>query len=110
MKIVSHVLYVLISAYVKLCLSFKEAWSNDLHIIRSTALTDVVIGCDGVKSRTRHILLGDNEITLPTFSEKYAYRGLIPMEKAVEALGEELARNSQMYLGYHGHILTFPSK
>ncbi|EHL03619.1 putative Salicylate hydroxylase [Glarea lozoyensis 74030] len=30
------------------------------------------------------------------------------MEKAIEAVGEELAVNSQMYLGHHGHILTFP--
>ncbi len=75
----------------------------------STAEADAVIGCDGVKSRTRQILLGkDHEATNPTFTGKYAYRGLIPMEKAVGALGDDLARNSQMYLGRHGHVLTFP--
>ncbi|CZT02996.1 hypothetical protein WAI453_012220 [Rhynchosporium graminicola] len=75
----------------------------------STAEADAVIGCDGVKSRTRQILLGkDHEMTNPTFTGKYAYRGLVPMEKAVSALGEELARNSQMYLGLNGHVLTFP--
>lgn len=30
------------------------------------------------------------------------------MEKAVGAIGDELARNSQMYMGRHGHVLTFP--
>jgi salicylate hydroxylase len=30
------------------------------------------------------------------------------MEEAVKLLGDEVARNSQMYLGYHGHLLTFP--
>jgi salicylate hydroxylase len=75
----------------------------------STAEADAVIGCDGVKSRTRQILLGENhDSTNPSFTGKYAYRGLVPMDKAVKALGEELARNSQMYLGRHGHILTFP--
>jgi salicylate hydroxylase len=75
----------------------------------STAVADAVIGCDGVKSRTRQILLGENHHTAnPTFTGKYAYRGLIPMEKAVKALGDELARNGQMYLGRHGHVLTFP--
>ncbi|KAG4443687.1 hypothetical protein IFR05_000776 [Cadophora sp. M221] len=75
----------------------------------STAEADAVIGCDGVKSRTRQILLGkDHESTYPTFTGKYAYRGLIPMEKAAGALGDDLARNSQMYLGRHGHVLTFP--
>jgi salicylate hydroxylase len=74
----------------------------------TTAEADAVIGCDGVKACTRQILLGETDVTHPVFSGKYAYRGLIPMDKAVEAVGEELARNSQMYLGDHGHILTFP--
>lgn len=75
----------------------------------STATADAVIGCDGVKSRTRQILLGENHPTTnPTFTGKYAYRGLIPMGKAVGVIGEELARNSQMYMGRHAHILTFP--
>jgi len=73
------------------------------------AEADAVIGCDGVKSRTRQILLGENhKNTNPTFTGKYAYRGLIPMEKAVAAVGEEYAQNSQMYLGSGGHVLTFP--
>ncbi|KAF4625792.1 hypothetical protein G7Y89_g12371 [Cudoniella acicularis] len=73
------------------------------------AEADAVIGCDGVKSRTRQILLGEShENTDPTFTGKYAYRGLIPMEKAVEVLGDELARNAQMHMGHHGHVLTFP--
>ncbi|ORX97299.1 mannitol 1-phosphate dehydrogenase 2 [Clohesyomyces aquaticus] len=75
----------------------------------STARHGAVIGCDGIKSRTREILLGkDNPAARAVFSGKYAYRGLIPMEKAVELLGEEEAKNSQFYFGYHGHLLTFP--
>ncbi|PQE03389.1 mannitol 1-phosphate dehydrogenase protein [Rutstroemia sp. NJR-2017a BBW] len=75
----------------------------------TTAEADAVIGCDGMKSSTRRIVLGDNHhATLPQFTGKYAYRGLVPMEKAVEVVGDELARNSQMYLGHHGHIVTFP--
>jgi salicylate hydroxylase len=30
------------------------------------------------------------------------------MEQAVTLLGEEKAKNCQAYLGYHGHMLTFP--
>jgi salicylate hydroxylase len=75
----------------------------------TTAKADAVIGCDGIKSRVRKILLGDgHEAANAVFSGKYAYRGLIPMEVAVDALGDELARNSQMYMGHHGHVLTFP--
>lgn len=75
----------------------------------STAKHDVVVGCDGVKSRIRKFLLGeDDAASTPTFSGKYAYRGLIPMQQAAAELGPELAGNSQMYLGRHGHVLTFP--
>jgi salicylate hydroxylase len=75
----------------------------------TTAEADAVIGCDGIKSRTREILLGiDHEAAHAVFSGKYAYRGLIPMDIAVDALGDELAKNSQMYMGEHGHVLTFP--
>ncbi len=75
----------------------------------TTASASAVIGCDGIKSRTRQILLGYHTPEAhASFTGKYAYRGLIPMEKAVGLLGDELARNSQMYLGYHGHVLTFP--
>jgi salicylate hydroxylase len=75
----------------------------------SSAVADAVIGCDGIKSRTRQILLGKHhEAATPKFSGKVAYRGLINMGKAVEILGEEKARNSQMYLGHHGHVLTLP--
>ncbi|MCJ1252050.1 hypothetical protein MMC30_009288 [Trapelia coarctata] len=75
----------------------------------SSAVHTAVVGCDGIKSRTRKIVLGEGKPESgPTFTGKYAYRGLIPMEKAVGLLGEEFARNGQMYLGYHGHVLTFP--
>ncbi|KAF2098519.1 mannitol 1-phosphate dehydrogenase [Rhizodiscina lignyota] len=68
-----------------------------------------VIGTDGIKSRTRELLLGEGHPAAKAFfSGKYAYRALIPMQKASELLGEELANNSQMYFGNHGHVLTFP--
>ncbi|EUC48441.1 hypothetical protein COCMIDRAFT_87469 [Bipolaris oryzae ATCC 44560] len=75
----------------------------------STAQHTAVIGCDGIKSLARKWVVGrDNPASRAVFSGKYAYRGLVPMDKAVELLGDEAARNSQMFLGYHGHLLTFP--
>jgi salicylate hydroxylase len=76
----------------------------------SEARADAVIGCDGVKSRVRQILLsrlGDQEAIQPRFTGKYAYRGLIPMGKAVEAIGP-IARKSHMIWGYDGHFVCFP--
>jgi len=73
----------------------------------TTAQHTAVIGCDGIKSKTRELVLG-KEAARPVFSGKYAYRGLIAMEKAVDVVGEEQTKSSQMYCGYKGHVLTFP--
>ncbi|QDS71437.1 hypothetical protein FKW77_003553 [Venturia effusa] len=75
----------------------------------SEARHDAVIGCDGIKSKLRVCLLGEKDpASKAEYSGKYAYRGLIPMDKAKELLGEEKAQNSQMYFGRHRHLLTFP--
>jgi len=74
-----------------------------------TATADAVIGCDGIKSEIRKTVLGkDWPEANAVFTSKYAYRGLIPMSKAVAVLGDKLAQNSNHHLGYDGHILTFP--
>ena len=63
------------------------------------AEADAVIGCDGIKSRVRQLIVGeDHPSAHPGYSHKYAYRGLIPMEKAIEAVGEERALNSCFYV------------
>lgn len=72
----------------------------------SVADASAAIGCDGVKSRVRQSLFGDEHE--PTFTGKYAYRGMFPMAKAIELFGETQARNSQGYIGYNGHVLTMP--
>ncbi|RMZ68531.1 mannitol 1-phosphate dehydrogenase [Pyrenophora seminiperda CCB06] len=74
----------------------------------STAKHSVVLGCDGIKSRLRPIVLGgDTEAAKAVFTGKYAYRGVLSMKKAVEILGDS-ASDPQMFMGYHGHVLTFP--
>ncbi|MCJ1473326.1 hypothetical protein MMC13_001977 [Lambiella insularis] len=63
------------------------------------ALADAVIGCDGIKSRVRQLILGDDDpAAQPQYTHKYAYRGLIPMDKAIEALGEEKAVNANLHV------------
>lgn len=74
----------------------------------TTAEADAVVGCDGIKSRVRAWMMGDDHpSTPPVYTHKYAYRGLIPMDKAIEALGKDNAQNSKMHLGQDGHVLTF---
>ena len=79
-----------------------------LHFADGTTAQHIaVIGCDGIKSKTRELVLG-KEAAQPIFSGKYAYRGLIPMQKAVDIVGEQRSSTSQMYCGHMGHVLTFP--
>lgn len=77
----------------------------------TTAEADCVIGCDGVKSRVRPILMrlvGDDEKKIePTFTGKYAYRGLIPIDEAVDAIGD-WAKVNTIICGYGGHLVAFP--
>ncbi|KAH8802592.1 hypothetical protein F5884DRAFT_823757 [Xylogone sp. PMI_703] len=75
----------------------------------STAEADAVIGCDGIRSVCRDFVLGkDNPLSQPMFTGKHAYRGLIPMDKAIAAIGAEKAQNRFMFLGVGGHVLVFP--
>lgn len=95
----------------------------------SCAVADAVIGCDGIKSRVRQLMFGeDHPCAKPTYTHKYAYRSLTSMEEAVKAVGEEKAKNACMHvsafalhnpderftvlmflqMGPGGHMLTFP--
>ncbi|KAI5866394.1 hypothetical protein GGS23DRAFT_594511 [Durotheca rogersii] len=70
---------------------------------------DVVIGCDGIRSRVRELLLGkDNPASSPRYAHQVAFRGLIQMDKAVAALGHDKAHNQCMHMGPRGHVLNFP--
>ncbi|KAM0482036.1 hypothetical protein ACHAPX_003370 [Trichoderma viride] len=75
----------------------------------TVAEADAIIGCDGIKSRVRQAIVGaDHPSAKPVYTRKYAYRGLIPMEDACAAVGEERAQNACMYMGHDKHVLTFP--
>ncbi|KAK4173286.1 hypothetical protein QBC36DRAFT_245800 [Triangularia setosa] len=73
------------------------------------AEADGVLGCDGVKSQVREVLVealeenGKGKVNGKSgYSGKYAYRCLVPWEKAAEAVGEDRAEVSSL------HLLTFP--
>ncbi|KAL2192352.1 hypothetical protein P885DRAFT_47857 [Corynascus similis CBS 632.67] len=70
----------------------------------TTAEAGAVVGCDGVKSKVREVMVGgrDKEGAKCGYSGKYAYRCMIPMQKAVEEIGSERAGVSSL------HVLTFP--
>uniref|UniRef100_A0A0C4DIA6 FAD-binding domain-containing protein n=1 Tax=Fusarium oxysporum (strain Fo5176) TaxID=660025 RepID=A0A0C4DIA6_FUSOF len=70
---------------------------------------DAVVGCDGIKSKVREILVGaDHPSSKCSYTHKYAYRGMIPMRQAVEVLGEERALNATIWMGKDKHLLSYP--
>lgn len=69
---------------------------------------DLVVACDGIWSACRPLVFDKPELVSPRFTGKVAYRGLLPMKLAEEALGDEHAHNRTMFLGRGGHVLTFP--
>ncbi|ESZ92757.1 hypothetical protein SBOR_6869 [Sclerotinia borealis F-4128] len=72
-----------------------------------TAMADVVIGCDGIKSATRKFVMGNQSIE-PKFADIYAYRAMVPSDVARKAIGDDLALNGQLYLGYGGYMISYP--
>ncbi|KAI0161031.1 hypothetical protein GGR52DRAFT_586350 [Hypoxylon sp. FL1284] len=75
----------------------------------TSAEADLLIGCDGIKSKIRQLVLGaSNPASYPHFSHKVAYRALIPMEQAEPALGAFKAYNQHMHTGPGAHVLHFP--
>ncbi|KAF3032228.1 hypothetical protein E8E11_000503 [Didymella keratinophila] len=74
----------------------------------SRAQHTAVFGCDGIKSRIRPIVLANSDPAPAVFSGKYVYRGLLPMDKAIEIMSSDEHRTPQLHMGYHGHLITFP--
>lgn len=74
----------------------------------TTAEADCVVGADGIHSVVRRHLLGDDPAVAPVFTGSVAYRGLIPMEKAVAAIGSQYAENSFIWAGHGGCVMTYP--
>ena len=73
------------------------------------ALHQHVIGCDGIKSVIRKHILGEESPAVHAhFAKKYVHRGVIPTEKAIAAVGEDLATNAQIYMGKNGYVNTLP--
>lgn len=70
---------------------------------------DTLLGADGIRSRTRQIM---SNMQTPyedlSFANTAAYRAMVPMKKAIAAIGKEYATNANMYIAPGGHVLTYP--
>ncbi|KAI8631652.1 hypothetical protein F5Y19DRAFT_401384 [Xylariaceae sp. FL1651] len=84
----------------RIALKFKDESAEE---------ADIVIGCDGIRSRVRQLILGDaNPASYPRYTNKFCFRALIPMEKARKVLGKERTLNRFMYNGPNAHSITYP--
>ncbi|KAI1474751.1 hypothetical protein K445DRAFT_301200 [Daldinia sp. EC12] len=81
----------------------------------TTGKADIVIGCDGIRSRVRQLILGEeNPASYPTYTKKYCFRAVVPIDKARAVLGEDRTigsgdtLNRLMYIGPGAHVITYP--
>jgi salicylate hydroxylase len=71
------------------------------------AQADAVVGCDGIKSKVREIMVGGEAVVGAKcgYSGKYAYRCMIPREQAIKELGIERVGVSSLWVsdffGFH---------
>lgn len=66
-----------------------------------------VIGCDGIHSRTRQMLLGDtHQASHATYSHKVAYCAVVPIADGIPAIGGDKANNQCIHMGPNTDIVS----
>ena len=78
------------------------------HLSMDLTGQNTVIGCDGIHSQTRKLVLGGTPAASPGFAHQVAYRAVIPVAEAVAALGEDKANNQCAHMGPNGLIMSYP--
>ena len=64
----------------------------------TSASANAVIGCDGIRSACRRILLGDDEKSArAVYSGKYAHRKVVEMMKAIEAVAPDFRESPDVF-------------
>ncbi|OQE08997.1 hypothetical protein PENFLA_c121G08476 [Penicillium flavigenum] len=83
----------------KLLLKFCDA---------TTSEADAVIGCDGIKSCVRQLVLEeDDPAAVPHYAHESAYRCLVDMDKALPVMGD-FCKTMVMYMGQGAHLMAYP--
>lgn len=85
------------------CVDLKEIGERvEIHFDNGTSATaDIVVGADGIHSRVRNILLGNES---PRFTGNIAFRGLVPVERLAHL---KLNRTCTMWMGPRGHFIHY---
>lgn len=72
----------------------------------STAQADVLLGCDGIHSATRNVMLAGE--SRAGFSHTVTYRTMVPIDVGIAALGEKVTKNACNHLGPNADLLCYP--
>ena len=76
----------------------------------TTATANIVIGCDGIKSKVKEYIVSseEHEQTRPRYSGMYGYRAALDMKTMVAAVGDDRARVATMYIGDGAYAISYP--
>jgi len=85
------------------CLGFDQSANGvTLQYERGTATGDALIGADGVHSRIRQGLFGNDK---PVYTGMMSWRGVIPMDKLPQHMRRMIGTN---WVGPGGHVVHYP--
>lgn len=69
-----------------------------------------VLGSDGIHSRTRQLLLGDDSLAAhSSFTHQVGYRAVLPISEAIEVLGDAKGGSDFcIHIGPNAYIPSYP--
>lgn len=99
-------------AHFKKRLKHLEEAADGVHLNfedGTTVVADVVVGCDGIKSKVKESILPEEfERTKPQYSGMYGYRAVLDMDTMASVVGDHRARVSTLYIGQGAYAISYP--
>lgn len=97
----------------KRLVSYQDEMDSDRVVLHfadgGSANAHVLIGCDGIHSTIRELLLGtDHPASHPSFSHVVAYRTMVPIIAGIEALGKDKALSACMHCSPGVNMMSYP--
>jgi salicylate hydroxylase len=97
----------------KQLVGYEDKDTNSKVVLRfddgTTAEADVLVGCDGIHSKTRENMLGaDHPASHAGYTDMVAYRTMVPIDAGIAALGDKVARSGCMHTGPNACLMTYP--
>ncbi|KAJ5272903.1 hypothetical protein N7478_008028 [Penicillium angulare] len=97
----------------KQLVSYNDSETNEKVLLNfadgSIAETHAVLGCDGIHSTIREVLVGaDHPATRPSYPHTVAYRTMIPIDAGIAAIGKAKAMTGCMHCGPNANVMSYP--